>query len=161
MYLVLTSDDAASSVFLPSISTGPPAEQMASKPMDGDGYAWGQYFSLLLILSSLEFLLLLLMLSLVRSFAWCFTIISSNVFRGWLWACNDKSQKKNIVFISVYQRRVKLPLLPCSFCTGPLCEEWPVNVICYWCWCQSSDAPHPYRQSSSSDPAQQCDSVCT
>lgn len=39
MHLLLMSDDVASFAFLQSITIGPTAAQMASKPMDGDGGA--------------------------------------------------------------------------------------------------------------------------
>lgn len=96
--LRLMNGVAASSVLLPSIIIGLTAVQLAFQPMDGDGDDRMGSLSLVLTLSSFEFLSLLF-LSLFRSFAWCFTIISSNVFRGWLWACNDKSQSTHCFHI--------------------------------------------------------------
>lgn len=69
MRLLPMNGVAASSVLLPSITTGATAAQLALQPMDGDGDDRKRSFSLLLTRSSLEFLLLLLILSLIGSFA--------------------------------------------------------------------------------------------
>lgn len=67
--LLLMNSVAASSVLLPSITAGLTAVQLTLKPMDGGEDGERGSFSLLLIRSSLEFLSMLLTLSLIRSVA--------------------------------------------------------------------------------------------
>ena len=101
---------------------------------------------------------LLVILSFLRSLMWCLTIISSNVFRGEFWTCNCKEKVScRLVCLSLYActaaADVQLQDIPYSFYRDPPCWVSASGGICCWYWPLCVDAPHPYRQSSSSVPA--------
>lgn len=142
IFLLLRKAVALSSASVSFITVGGAAGELTLEPID-----------------CRESLSLLVIWPLSRSLMWCFTIISSNVFRGEYCICNIRQVRYspfNGIHLHSSQPPKRLQDVPYSFYRVPQCWESASSVICCWYWPLCADAPHPYRQLSSWDPAQQC-----
>lgn len=141
--LLITKAVVLSSVFLLFITVG-----VTVGELDVQLLAWSDGRGSLSLLG---------ILSCLSPSKWCFTIISSNVFKGEFWACNNREVSSRLVFhvIHIPVANIQLQDLLYYYYRAPPCVESASSGICCWYSPLCEDVLRPYRQSSSWDPAYQ------